>query len=84
MKESAQVAYTFVKANIDKYKPLQEDFFEQKKLYTYTSQKGATPKRLGPSAGITITSAIISVLTGRKNKTRYSYDRRDKYYRRRF
>ena len=64
MKESAQVAYTFVKANIDKYKPLQEDFFEKKAIHLHFPE-GATPKD-GPSAGITITSAIISVLTGRK------------------
>lgn len=64
MKESAQVAYTFVKANIDKYKPAQEDFFEKKAIHLHFPE-GATPKD-GPSAGITITSAIISVLTGRK------------------
>ncbi len=64
MKESAQVAYTFVKANIDKYKPKQEDFFEKRGIHLHFPE-GATPKD-GPSAGITITSAIISVLTGRK------------------
>ena len=64
MTESAQVAYTFVKANLDKYKPTQENFFEKKGIHLHFPE-GATPKD-GPSAGITITSAIISVLTGRK------------------
>lgn len=43
MKESAQVAYTFVKANIDKYKPTQEDFFEKKAIHLHFPE-GATPK----------------------------------------
>lgn len=64
MKESAQVAYTFVKANTDKYKPIQDDFFEKKGIHLHFPE-GATPKD-GPSAGITITTALISVLTGRK------------------
>ncbi|WP_410207802.1 endopeptidase La [Fusobacterium sp.] len=64
MTESAQVAFTFVKANLDKYKPSQDDFFEKKSIHLHFPE-GATPKD-GPSAGITITSAIISVLTGRK------------------
>lgn len=64
MKESAQVAYTFVKSNIDRYKLIQDDFFEKKGIHLHFPE-GATPKD-GPSAGITITSAIISVLTGRK------------------
>lgn len=64
MKESAQVAYTFVKSNIDKYKLIQDDFFEKRGIHLHFPE-GATPKD-GPSAGITITSAIISVLTGRK------------------
>lgn len=64
MKESAQVAYTFVKSNIDNYKLIQDDFFEKRGIHLHFPE-GATPKD-GPSAGITITSAIISVLTGRK------------------
>ena len=35
MKESAQVAYTYVKANIEKYKPTQEDFFEKKAIHLH-------------------------------------------------
>ena len=64
MMESATVAYTYVKANLDKYKPLQKDFLEKKNIHLHFPE-GATPKD-GPSAGITITSAIISVLCGRK------------------
>ena len=64
MTESAQVAYTYVKSNLDKYKPTQEDFFEKKAIHLHFPE-GATPKD-GPSAGITITTAIISVLTNRK------------------
>lgn len=64
MTESAQVAYTYVKSNLDKYKPTQEDFFEKKAIHLHFPE-GATPKD-GPSAGITITTTIISVLTSRK------------------
>lgn len=64
MTESAQVAYTYVKAHLDKYKPTQEDFLEKKNIHLHFPE-GATPKD-GPSAGITITSAIISVITGKK------------------
>ena len=64
MTESAQVAYTYVKSNLDKFKPTQEDFFEKKGIHLHFPE-GATPKD-GPSAGITITTAIISVLTNRK------------------
>ena len=64
MTESAQVAFTYVKANLDRYKPTQDDFLEKKSIHLHFPE-GATPKD-GPSAGITITSAIISVITGRK------------------
>lgn len=64
MTESAQVAYTYIKSNLEKYKPVQEDFFEKKGIHLHFPE-GATPKD-GPSAGITIATAIISVLTNRK------------------
>lgn len=64
MKESAQVAFTYVKANLDKYKLENPEFFEKKNIHLHFPE-GATPKD-GPSAGITIVTAILSVLTGKK------------------
>ena len=64
MKESAQVAFTYVKANLDKYKLENPEFFEKKNIHLHFPE-GATPKD-GPSAGITIVTAILSVLTGRQ------------------
>lgn len=64
MKESAQVAFTYVKANLDNYKLENPEFFEKKNIHLHFPE-GATPKD-GPSAGITIVTAILSVLTGRK------------------
>ena len=59
MKESAQVAFTYVKANLDKYKLENPEFFEKKNIHLHFPE-GATPKD-GPSAGITIVTAILSV-----------------------
>ena len=64
MKESASVAMTYVKANLKKYPPKDEDFFKDRAIHLHFPE-GATPKD-GPSAGITITTAIVSVLTNRK------------------
>lgn len=63
MKESAQVAFTYTKSNFDKYKIKAEDFIGKKNIHLHFPE-GATPKD-GPSAGITIVTAILSVLTGR-------------------
>lgn len=64
MKESASVAMTYVKANLKKYPPKDENFFKDRAIHLHFPE-GATPKD-GPSAGITITTAIVSVLTNRK------------------
>lgn len=64
MKESAQVAFTYVKSNFEKYNIKSEDFLQKKNIHLHFPE-GATPKD-GPSAGITIVTAILSVLTGRK------------------
>lgn len=64
MKESVSVAMTYVKANLKKYPPKDKDFFKDRTIHLHFPE-GATPKD-GPSAGITITTAIVSVLTNKK------------------
>lgn len=63
MKESATIAVGYVKANSHKY-GIAEDFFDKHDLQIHIPE-GAVPKD-GPSAGITLTTAIISSLTNKK------------------
>ncbi|MCU1245080.1 MAG: lon, partial [Acidobacteria bacterium] len=65
MKESAQAALTYARAHADE-QGIPADYFETHDIHIHVPA-GAIPKD-GPSAGITITSAIISVLTGRPIK----------------
>jgi ATP-dependent Lon protease len=64
MKESAVVAYTYVKSHVKELKIKNIDFFEKQDVHLHFPE-GATPKD-GPSAGIAITTAILSVITGRE------------------
>jgi ATP-dependent Lon protease len=61
MKESVQVALAYVKANHTKF-AIDPAIFSKNDINIHVLE-GATPKE-GPSAGIALTSAIISALTG--------------------
>ena len=60
MKESAQIAWTYLHSKVDVYaKGI--PFFEKSQVHLHIPE-GATPKD-GPSAGITMVTALISLLT---------------------
>lgn len=65
MKESAQIALTFVRSICPDYK-VTDDYFEKHDLHIHIPE-GAVPKD-GPSAGITMATAMLSAVTGQKVK----------------
>lgn len=60
MKESATIAYDYVRANAKKYK-IKPDIFEKNDIHIHVPE-GAVPKD-GPSAGVTLTTALVSSLS---------------------
>lgn len=65
MKESARAGYSFVRANARKYN-INADFYKNKDIHIHVPE-GAVPKD-GPSAGVTMITALVSALSGRAVK----------------
>lgn len=65
MKESARTAVSFVRANAEKF-GINPNFYKDKDIHIHATE-AAVPKD-GPSAGVTMVTALVSALTDRKIK----------------
>jgi len=62
MKESTEIAYTYIASRVKEY-GITENYFEDHMIHLHVPA-GATPKD-GPSAGVTLFSALASLITGK-------------------
>jgi len=69
MKESAQIAYTWVHSHAAAY-GIPQEFFEKYQVHLHIPE-GATPKD-GPSAGITMAAALASLAVGKAVKRHFA------------
>lgn len=69
MQESAEIAYSYVMSQVSELN-ISEDFFKDAALHLHVPA-GATPKD-GPSAGITMASALVSLAINRKPATGFA------------
>ena len=63
MRESAEIALSYLRSRSDQF-GIEPDFFDHHTIHIHVPA-GATPKD-GPSAGVTMTTSLASLLTGRK------------------